>query len=403
MKDILHVDLNNFYASCECMVDPTIRQLPVAVCGSQAERHGVVLAKNYIAKGFGVATGQTIWQAKRLCPNLVVREPNFDLYLTYSNKVRQILLSYTDLVEPFGIDESWMDVTNSKIFGSATEIAEDIRTRVLKETGLTVSIGVSYNKIFAKLGSDLKKPNGITIISCKNYKTLVWPLPISDLLMIGKQTEKKLNDMGVYKIGDLARLDRYFLHQKFGKNGETLFEFANGIGNDIVKNYYHLDPPKSIGNSTTCYKDLTNNKQVMQVILNVTQAVVERMIESGYVYAKTVKLWFKDNSLQTYGKQCKLKESTFSSISKTAFSMFNSMWDWRLPIRSVGLSVCDFYDGSKQLDLFSADTEKKQQNLDKTILEIKQKFGEDAILNGSALNDKRLSKHLHGLGSVKNK
>lgn len=403
MRDILHVDLNNFYASCECLVDSSIRNLPVAVCGSQAERHGIVLAKNYFAKNFGVSTGQTIWQAKKLCPNLVVREPNFDLYMTYSQKVRQILLSYTDLVEPFGIDESWVDVTDSKVFGTPLEIAEEIRARVLRETGLTVSVGVSFNKIFAKLGSDLKKPNAVTQITMQNYKQLVWPLPINDLLMIGRQTAKKLNLMGVFTIGQLAAIDKNFLHQKFGKNGDMLFEYANGIGNDVVKNFYHLDPPKSIGNSTTCYKDLKTNSEVMQVILTVSTSVVERMIESGYTFAKTIKLWFKDNSLQTYGKQCKLKDSTLSQISKTAYKMFVEMYDWHLPIRSVGVSVCDFYDGTKQLDLFSANTEQKQQKLDKTILEIKEKFGEYAIQNGSALNDKRLSKHLHGLGSIKNK
>ena len=402
MKDILHVDLNNFYASCECLVDPEIRNLPVAVCGSQAERHGVVLAKNYLAKDFGIKTGQTVWQAKKLCPNLVVKEPNFDLYLKYSKRVRDILLSYTDLVEPFGIDESWIDVTQSKVFGSPMQIAEEIRARVLKETGLTVSVGVSFNKIFAKLGSDLKKPNAVTEISKQNYKQLVWPLPIGDLLMIGKKTGKKLNDMGIFTIGELASLDKNFLRQKFGKVGEMLFEYANGIGNDDVKNFYHLDPPKSIGNSTTCYRDLTTDKEVMQVIINVSQSVVERMIESGHTFAKTIKLWFKDNSLQTYGKQCKLENSTLSDISKTAYKLFVEMYDWHLPIRSVGVTVCDFYDGTKQLDLFSSQTEQKQQKLDKTILEIREKFGEYAIQNGSALNDKRLSKRLHGLGDSKN-
>ena len=401
MKDILHVDLNNFYASCECLVDASIRNFPVAVCGSQEDRHGIVLAKNYLAKSCGVSTGQTIWQAKKLCPNLVVRQPNFDLYIKYSKKVREILLSYTDLVEPFGIDESWLDVTQSKIFGTANEIAEDIRARVLNETGLTVSVGVSFNKIFAKLGSDLKKPNAVTVISQQNYKNVVWPLPINDMLMIGRHTAKKLNDMGIYTIGQLAQLEKRFLHQKFGKVGEMLFDYANGIGNDDVKNYYHLDPPKSIGNSTTCYRDLTTDQEVMQVLLTVSQSVVERMIEGGHLYAKTVKVWYKDNALQTYGKQCKLQDSTLSCISKTAFKMFKETYDWHLPIRSVGVSVCDFYDGKKQLDLFSSGREQKQQKLDKTILEIRQKFGEDSIQNGSALNDKKLSRHLHGLGDNK--
>ena len=191
MKDILHVDLNNFFASCECMVNEDIRNVPVAVCGSTEERHGIVLAKNYYAKDMGVKTGQTIWQAKKLCPNLTVVLPHFDLYVDFSKKVRKILLDYTDLVEPFSIDESWLDVTNSKMFGSALDIAEDIRKRVLAETGLTVSIGVSFNKIFAKLGSDMKKPNAITVISKENFKQKVWGLPVEDMLMIGRATQKK--------------------------------------------------------------------------------------------------------------------------------------------------------------------------------------------------------------------
>ena len=229
---------------------------------SQKERHGIVLAKNQIAKQMGVKTGQTIWQAEQCCPGLVVVNPNFDLYVHFSRKVRKILLEYTDLVEPFGIDESWLDVTNSKMFGSPEQIANEIRVRVLNETGLSVSIGVSFNKIFAKLGSDLKKPNAVTVITKQNYKQKVWGLPVEDLLMIGRATTNKLNDMGVRTIGQLAGLDRDFLMSKFGKNGLSLYEYSNGIGNDIVNNFYDYVAPKSIGNSTTCYKDLTSNVQV---------------------------------------------------------------------------------------------------------------------------------------------
>ena len=402
MRDILHVDLNNFFASCECLVDESIRNLPVAVCGSQKERHGIVLAKNYLAKDCGVKTGHTIWQAKQLCPNLVTVLPNFSLYVEFSKKVRKILLDYTDLVEPFSIDESWLDVTNSKMFGSAIEIAEEIRKRVLAETGLTVSIGVSYNKIFAKLGSDLKKPNAITVISKENYRDIVWPLPVSDLLMIGRATTKKLNDMGIFKIGELAGLKRDFLIQKFGKNGALLYEYSNGIGNDIVRNYYQIIPPKSIGNSTTCYKDLTTDEEVREVFSTLAQSVVSRMLESGYVHAKTLKIWVKDNALESFGKQCKFDGlSSFENITKTAYELFLKLYDWHLPVRALGISVCDFFDGSVQLDLFG-NLNQKSQKLDRAVLGIKNKFGDDVISQGNSLFDKKLGASLGGLHSYQN-
>ena len=402
MRDILHVDLNNFFASCECLVDESIRNVPVAVCGSTEQRHGIVLAKNYPAKDMGVKTGQTIWQAKKLCPNLVTVLPHFDLYVDFSKKVRKILLDYSDLVEPFSIDESWIDVTNSKMFGTAEEIAEDIRKRVLAETGLTVSIGVSFNKIFAKLGSDMKKPNAVTIISKDNFKQKVWPLPVSDMLMIGRATAKKLNDMGVFTIGELAKLDKDFLATKFGKNGIMLYEYSNGIGNDIVKNYYDYVPPKSIGNSTTCYKDLTTDEEVREVFSTLATSVISRMIESGNTHAKTLKIWIKDNALQSFGKQCKFDgDSTYENITKEAYKLFCSLYDWHLPVRALGVSVCDFFDGNVQLDLFGG-LNKKSQELDKTILKIKSKFGDNSILSGNSLKDANLGKPLGGLHSYQN-
>ena len=402
MKDILHVDLNNFFASCECMVNESIRNVPVAVCGSTEERHGIVLAKNYYAKDMGVKTGQTVWQAKKLCPNLTVVLPHFDLYVDFSKKVRKILLDYTDLVEPFSIDESWLDVTNSKMFGSALDIAEDIRKRVLNETGLTVSIGVSFNKIFAKLGSDMKKPNAITVISKDNFKQKVWELPVEDMLMIGRATQKKLNDMGIFKIGELAKLSPEFLAEKFGKNGIMLYEYSNGIGHDDVKNYYDFVPPKSIGNSTTCYKDLTTNEEVKAVLSKLSDSIVSRMITSGFVHAKTLKLWVKDNALESFGKQCKfLGESTFENITSTAYKLFLELYDWHLPVRALGVSVCDFFDGSVQLDLFG-NTQPKERKLDDAVLGLKNKYGESSILTASSLFDKHLSEPLGGLHSYQN-
>ena len=220
--------------------------------------------------------------------------------------------------------------------------------------------------------------------------------------MIGRATTKKLNDMGVYTIGDLASLSRNFLVQKFGKNGGLLYEYSNGIGNDIVKNYYDFVPPKSIGNSTTCYKDLTTNAEVKEVISTLSQSVVSRMIESGFVNAKTLKLWVKDNALQTVGKQCKFNGlSTYSNITQTAYDLFNSLYDWHLPVRALGISVCDFYDGSVQLDLFGEINTKKNQ-LDKQVLSIKNKFGENALVQGNSLFDSHLGKPLGGLHAYQN-
>ena len=350
----------------------------------------------------GVKTGQTIWQAKQLCPNLVTVLPHFSMYVDFSKKVRKILLDYTDLVEPFSIDESWLDVTNSKMFGTPTQIADEIRRRVLEETGLTVSVGVSYNKIFAKLGSDLKKPNATTIISKENYKNVVWPLPVEALLMIGRATKKKLNDMGIFTIGELAKLDKEFLHTKFGKNGIMLYEYSNGIGNDIVKNYYEIVPPKSIGNSTTCYKDLTTNQEVKEVISNLASSVISRMIDSGYTNAKTLKIWVKDNALESVGKQCKfVGESSFDNITKTAFELFLKTYDWHLPVRALGISVCDFFDGNLQLDLFGTMSQ-KSKNLDETILKVKNKYGSDTIKHGNGLFDEKLGQSLGGLHSYQN-
>lgn len=401
MRDILHCDLNNFFASCECLVRPEIRGEAVAVCGSQKERHGIVLAKNEIAKKMGVKTGQAIWEAEKCCPNIVIVPPNFSLYIEFSKKVRKILLEYTDLLEPFGIDESWLDVTDSKIFGSPEQIANEIRARVLRETGLSVSIGVSFNKIFAKLGSDLKKPNAVTVITKENFKQKVWGLPVGDMLMVGRATSKRLNDMGVYTIGQLAEVDKEFLYKKFGKNGVSLHEYSNGIGHDVVGNYYHYVPPKSIGNSTTCYKDLTTDTEVKEVFSNLAQNIVARMAEEGLLYAHTIKVWVRDNALKSYGKQCKLKNSSLADITNSAFNLFLEVYDWHLPVRALGISICDFFDGERQLDLFGS-FEQKSHKLDDAVLKIKNKFGEKSIFQGNGLFDEELNKPLGGLHSYQN-
>lgn len=220
---ILHCDLNNFFASVTLLSNATLYNMPVAVCGNEKERHGIVLAKNEIAKSYGVKTAETIRDAKRKCPELVCLPPDYKQYKKYSVAARKIYERYTDMIEPFGIDECWLDVTGSiRIFGSGEEIAEKIRSSIKNELKITVSIGVSFNKVFAKLGSDMKKPDGITVISKENFKSKVWPLPAKDLLYVGKSTEERLKSSGIFTIGDVANCETALLSHLLGKNGEQL-------------------------------------------------------------------------------------------------------------------------------------------------------------------------------------
>ena len=235
MRTILHSDLNNFYASVELLKHPECKDLPVAVTGSVEDRHGIVLAKNQIAKSFGVKTGEVIWQAKNKCKNLVTLPADFDAYTKISRAVREIYARFTDHIEPFGIDECWLDVTDSlKLFGSGEQIAESIRQAVKDEIGVTVSIGVSFNKVFAKLGSDMKKPDAITVISQENFKNKVWVLPVEELLYVGKATKRKLNTLGIHTIGDLAKTDKKIISNMLGVWGRTLHNYANGLDDSPV-------------------------------------------------------------------------------------------------------------------------------------------------------------------------
>lgn len=256
-RTILHCDCNNFYASIECLYNPSIRDLAVAVCGNVENRHGIVLAKNYIAKSAGVQTGEAIWQAKQKCPNLVVVPPSYDKYLRFSKMAREIYYEYTNQVDSFGLDECWLDVTGStRLFGSGLDIANQIRNQVKEELGITISVGVSFNKIFAKLGCDMKKPDAVTIISKEKYKEVAWALPASDLLYVGRRTAKVLRSFGIQTIGDLAKTPPEFLHHKFGKNGLKLWNFANGYDQSPVRDIESIHLIKSVGNSTTTPHDL---------------------------------------------------------------------------------------------------------------------------------------------------
>ena len=295
---ILHSDLNNFYASVEVLRHPEFAGVPLAVTGSIKDRHGIVLAKNMPAKCMGVKTGEVLWQARKKCPSLVTVPADFPAYLEMSRKVRSVYERYTDRIEPFGIDECWLDVTESvRLLGDGESIANEIRETVKAECGVTVSVGVSWNKIFAKLASDLKKPDAVTVISPENYHETVWKLPVSDLLYVGRATAKKLNFLGIATIGDLAAADEGMLSMELGKWGKVLFEYANGRDTSPVRESGFEREVKSIGNSLTCYKDLSEEDEIYLLFLLLSDSVSERLSESGLGHACTVKILVTDCDL----------------------------------------------------------------------------------------------------------
>ena len=395
MRTILHSDLNNFYASVEVLKNPDLKGVPIAVCGSVEDRHGIVLAKNQIAKEYGVKTGEVLWQAKKKCPNLVNVPVDFPSYIAVSHKVREIYGRFTDRIEPFGIDECWLDVTESlKIFGSGEQIAQKIRKVIKEEIGVTVSVGVSYNKIFAKLGSDMKKPDAVTVITPENYKEKVWPLPVEDLLYVGHATKKKLNMVGIHTIGDLANTDEKFLTRMLGAWGKSLYTNANGFDLSPVVARGEESTLKSIGNSMTDYKDLTCFDEVKTLLLLLSESVAARLRESGLGRAKTIKITVTDNKLQTFGKQVTLinPTKTAGEIASVAYNLFESLYKWENPVRGAGVSVSNFTLGLEQLSFdFDGDKRKKQDLLDTTVDKIRAKYGNTSLQRARILQDEKLA------------
>lgn len=395
MRTILHSDLNNFYASVECLRRPEIQEKPVVVVGSKEDRHGIVLAKNMIAKRAGVKTGDVYWEARQKCGNTLVEvQADFAEYLKVSKEVRKIYEDYTDRIEAYGIDECWLDVTASlKLFGGGLQIANTIRERVKKEIGITVSVGVSWNKIFAKLGSDMKKPDAVTEITEENYKEIVWSLPVEDLLYVGNATKQKLNRIGIKTIGQLAQSDEGLLIRMLGKWGSYLHTFANGKDSSPVTTVDEEENIKSIGNSLTVYRDLKDEEDVRMVIHLLADSVAARMRESGLTRARTVHLYARASDLSGYQKQGKLPRpcSNALEISKKAFELFTEIYPWQHYVRGLGISVSDFYFGAEQLDLFgSLEKDEKQRRLDATIDKLRKKYGNNVIQTAIVFKDPKI-------------
>lgn len=393
---ILHSDINSCYASIELLHHPELRGKPVAVGGDPEARHGIVLTADYVAKRMGVKTGMALWQAKQVCPEIIFLSPRMDLYLRFSRMAHEIYSEYTDLQQAFGIDESWLDVTASCcIKGDGMTIANEISNRMKKELGITVSIGVSWNKIFAKLGSDYKKPDAITEISKENFKAMVWKLPAEDLLYVGRSTIRKLHKIGIKTIGELANLPTDILHSHLGKMGLILNTFANGLDESPVTAENYHAPIKSIGNSTTTPRDLENDTDVKIVLTVLAESVAARLRENGFK-CRVVEITVRDNELAWFTRQRKLERSTniTKEIAAEAFRLFKANYDWNKPIRSLGVRGADLVVDTipEQLDLFmSYEKREKQMKIDKTVDCIREKFGFYSVQRGLMYEDRGLS------------
>lgn len=396
MRTILHSDCNGFFASVECLYNPHLRNKPVAVCGDKDKRHGIILAKNEIAKKYNIKTGEPIWQAQQKCPELVSVSANYDRYIRFSKLCREIYSDYTDNIEPFGLDEAWLDVTGSTlIYGSGKEIAEEIRHRIKTELGITVSIGVSFNKIFSKLGSDYKKPDAVTVITKENYKDLVWKLKAGDLLYVGRATEKKLSRLGIFTIGDLANFPLELLRKNFGKWADIMHSFSNGLDFSPVMKADEVSAVKSIGNSTTAVRDLENIDDVKIIFMVLCDSVCRRMREQGF-RAKTVCISVRNCELSTFTRQKKLEISTnlTKDVLKTSIELFKENYTFDKTIRSLGVSVTDFESDalSHQTSIFIDENDIiRQEQLDYTLDTIKNRFGSFSINPAKLMFDKNLS------------
>ena len=393
---ILHCDLNCFFASVELLDKPALQNVPVAVCGDPASRHGIILAKNEPAKKMGVQTAETVWQAKQKCPHLVLLPPHHILYADYSRRVNTIYGQYTDLVEPFGIDESWLDVTGSlHLFGGdARQLADDIRSRLRQELGLTISVGVSFNKVFAKLGSDYKKPDAITRIEQDNYKEIVYPLPVEDLLYVGPATSKKLRSIGISTIGRLAECPEDVLQRRLGKMGLVLSTFARGLDISPVQRTDHIPNIKSVGNSATTPRDLENEEDVKLMLLLLAESVCSRMRELASRCA-VVEIYVRDTELRSMVRQRKLPAPSCSSqeLAEVGMELFRRHYHWERPIRSIGLRGAGLVEavGTVQMSLYAEDQQRdKWERIDRAVDHLRLRYGYMSVRRALLDTDPRL-------------
>lgn len=393
---ILHCDLNCFYASVELLSHPELRTVPMAVCGDPASRHGIILAKNEPAKKFGVQTAETIWQAKKKCPDLVLLPPHHDLYRQYSRRVNAIYDTYTDLVEPFGIDESWLDITHTLhlLGGDPRAVADQLRERIKRELGLTLSVGVSFNKVFAKLGSDMKKPDATTVITRADVPAKVWPLPVTDLLFVGRAADKVLQEYGVRTIGDLAAFGREGLVRLLGKQGGQLYDYAAGLEHSPVTRAGESPPPKSVGNGITFRRNLLGWEDIHTGVALLSDSVAMRLRKYA-LKCSTVQVTVRDPNFRDICRQKRLGSPSYVSrdISRAAMALIREAWNPKAPIRALtitGQNLVPEGEVTEQLDLFRTDTtpqRQRRERLEHTVDGIRSKYGKASILPAATVGE----------------
>lgn len=389
-RAVLHVDINNFYASVAVLLNPELKGKPVAVCGDVEKRHGIILAKSEQAKKAGIKTGETVWAAKQKIKGLIFVPPDFKKYSEYSKKVYNIFTRFTPDVESFGLDECWLDLTGcQKLWGRGEQAAEKIKETIRQETGLTVSIGVSFTKVFAKLGSDMKKPDAITVISKENYKTKVWRLKVSEMLFVGRHTEEKLNAMGIFTIGDLAQYDKNELKRHFGKVGDKLHHYANGTDNEQVKPYTYVHIPESVGNGTTTEEDITNLKDATSVIFALSEVIAFRLRALGLA-ASGVSLDLRDKALKSFCRQARFDFLTDSAydIATLAIKILKQNYDFsrNLPLRTVTVAVGGLKSAEDLPQTFFDSEIQKNSKLESSIDSLRQKYGFGVLKRGITVN-----------------
>ena len=385
---ILHCDLNSFYASVELLDHPELRDRPVAVCGDPESRHGVILAKNEAAKKFKVQTAETVWQARRKCPELVLLGAHHDKYHRYSKLVNEIYERFTDLVEPFSIDESWLDVTGSiHLFHTDGQgLADLVRKTVREELGLTISVGVSFNKIFAKMGSDYKKPDATTLITRENYQELLWPLPVTDLIFVGRAAAKTLGGYGIRTIGELAGTERGVLVQLLGKQGGTLLDYATGAEHAPVIPARELPGPKSVGNGLTFPRNLVGWEALRGGVTLLADEVAVRLRQLELKCA-TVNISIRDPSFKDISRQKPLPTPTYLAreIVQACMELLEASWNPRAPVRALTVTAQNLVpaeQAGEQLDLLSPDAaprREKVEKLERAMDGIRGRFGRDSI------------------------
>lgn len=393
-RTILHCDCNGFFASVACIKQPELKKVPMAVCGDPESRHGIILAKNELAKGYGIQTAETVWQAKQKCPQLVLVPPEHDEYHHYSKLVNLIYQEYTDLVEPFGIDESWLDVTGSKrLFGDGKTIADQLRKRIREEIGLTISVGVSFNKVFAKLGSDYRKPDATTVISRQNYQEVVYPLPVSALLYVGKNAQETLRHMGVTTIGELARSDKARLHLALGKLGESIWEYANGLEDSPVRHVDDQREIKSVGNGMTFRRNLLGEEDIRVGIKALSDTVGSRLRRYG-LKCYGVQLQIKDPDFKVISRQKQLPHATdlTRELAQAAWELVEQSWNLQKPIRMLTVTALNLTERDEgfQTDLFAPQAvqqNERTQKLERAMDAVRARYGKDALRFGDVMKN----------------